>query len=163
VIERLLPERIDNTFRGHFLAPWLFGLVVVARTLQGLAVTFDTSAVAQRADGIPLDTFAPAAAQTVGALFALTGLYRLVIAVVCVLVLVRYRGALAFLCALLALEGLAKLVLLESRPLATSGTPAGPHPNAALTVLSIVGVALSLWRPGRPPAPADPPRARPGW
>lgn len=145
MFNRLLPERIDNTYRGHVLGLWLFGLVVAARILQALVVTFNAYSVAQSADGIPLDTFAPDAAQTVAALFALSGLYRLVIAVLCVVVLVRYRGAIVLMYALLVLESLAKLVLLRFMPLATTGAPPGPVVNLTLAALLIAGLVLAIW------------------
>ena len=146
MLNRLFPERIDNTYSGHALALWLFGLVVAARILQGLVVTFDTYSVAMSADGIPLDTFTPAAAQTVVALFALSGLSRLVVALLCLLVLVRYRRALAFMFALLLLESLAKEVLLRFVPLPRIGAPPGPAVNLSLAALMTAGLALSLWR-----------------
>lgn len=162
MFNRLLPERIDNTYRGHVLGLWLFGLVVAARILQGLVVTFNAYSVAKNADGIPLDTFAPAAAQTVAALFALTGLYRLVVAVLCVVVLVRYRGALVLVYALLVLESLAKMVLLRLMPLATTGTPPGPFVNLTLATLLIAGLVLAAWPRRGARAEGDPPAAAPG-
>jgi hypothetical protein len=155
----LLPERIDNTYRGHVLGLWLFGLVVAARILQGLVVTFNAYSVAKSADGIPLDTFSPGAAQTVAALFALSGLYRLVLAVLCVVVLVRYRGALVLVYALLVLESLAKLVLLRFMPFATVGAPPGPVVNLTLTALLIAGLVLAMWPQRGARAQGDPPAA----
>jgi hypothetical protein len=145
MFNRLLPERIDNTYRGHVLGLWLFGLVVAARILQGLVVTFDAHSVAKSADGIPLDTFAPGAAQTVAALFALSGLSRLVLAVLCAVVLARYRGAVGLMYALLVLESLSKLTLLRFMPFATTGAPPGPVVNLTLTALLIAGLVLAMW------------------
>ncbi|MFL6195956.1 MAG: hypothetical protein ACJ75H_17380 [Thermoanaerobaculia bacterium] len=157
MFNRLLPERIDNTYRGHVLGLWLFGLVVTARILQGLVVTFNAYSVAKSADGIPLDTFAPDAAQTVAALFALSGLYRLVIAVLCVVVLVRYRGALVLMYALLVLESLAKLLLLRVMPFATTGAPPGPMVNLTLATLLVAGLVLALWPERAARAEGNPP------
>ena len=42
MLRRLLPERIDNAYTGQPLAVWLFALVVAARILQALVVTFNT-------------------------------------------------------------------------------------------------------------------------
>ncbi|KAB2963839.1 MAG: hypothetical protein F9K18_08140 [Thermoanaerobaculia bacterium] len=144
MLRRLFPERLDNAYTGHPLGLWLFGLVVAARILQAAVVTFDTASVAKSADGIPLDTFGPAAAQAVVSLFALTGIYRLVIGVLCVLVLVRYRNAVALMCALLVLESIAKVVHQRLAPLAT-GTPPGPYVNLTLSGLLLVSLVLALW------------------
>ena len=160
MLNRLLPERIDNTYSGHALALWLFGLVVAARILQGLVVTFNSHSVAMSADGIPLDTFTPAAAQTIVALFALSGLSRLVVALLCVVVLVRYRSALTFMFAVLLLESLAKEVLLRYVPLPRTGAPPGPVVNLTLAGLMTAGLALSFWRRRGARAQGDPPVAR---
>lgn len=89
----LLPPHIDNTYRGHRAALWLFGLVVGLRTIQSLVVIFNSYSTAINADGIPLDTYPPAAAQTAVALFAQASLWRLTFCSVCALVLARYRSA----------------------------------------------------------------------
>jgi hypothetical protein len=36
MINQLLPQCIDNTYRGHKLALWLFALVVFVKALQSL-------------------------------------------------------------------------------------------------------------------------------
>jgi hypothetical protein len=76
MLEQILPPRIDNTYSGRKLALWLFALVVAVRAFQSLFIIFNGYSVAQRADGIPLDTFSPAAAQTVVSLFALYSFRR---------------------------------------------------------------------------------------
>jgi hypothetical protein len=35
MFDRLLPQRIDNSYRGHKLALWLFALVVFMKTSIG--------------------------------------------------------------------------------------------------------------------------------
>ncbi|HYY97586.1 MAG TPA: hypothetical protein VE642_03295, partial [Pyrinomonadaceae bacterium] len=92
MLDILLPRPIDNTFRGYKTALWLFGLVVGVRILQSLAVIFNGYSTAINADGLPLDSYPPAAAQTVVALFALSSLWRLTFCLVCALVLARYRS-----------------------------------------------------------------------
>ena len=93
MFENLLPRAIDNTYRGYTAALWLFSLVVAVMVTQGLFIIFNGHSVVMSADGIPLETYPPAAAQTVVALWAQRGLSRLIISSLCVLVLVRYRSA----------------------------------------------------------------------
>ena len=150
MINQLLPLRIDNAYRGYKLALWLFALVVSVKTFQGLMVIFDGYSIAVFADGIPLDTYTPAAAQTVVALFALLGLSRLIMSLLCVLALVRYRSAIPFMFALLVVEHLTKQLILHFVPIVRTGTEPGPVINLILLALMIVGLALSLWRRGKP-------------
>jgi hypothetical protein len=148
MFNQLLPQRIDNTYRGHKLALWLFALVVAMKMLQSLLVIFYGDFVVRSADGVPLETFTPAAAQAVVALFALSGLSRLIVSVLCVLTFVRYRSLITFMFALLALDYLARQLILHFVPLVSTGTPPGPVVNLILFSLTIVGLALSLWSRG---------------
>src|SRR4051812_19248839 len=88
----LLPQRVDNTYRGYKLGLWLFGVLMLMKVVISLRSIFSGYSVASSADGIPLDTFTSAGAQTVVSLFALLGLARLVICLMGILVLVRYRA-----------------------------------------------------------------------
>ena len=74
MFNRLLPQRIDNTYRGHKVALWLFALVVFLKTSIGLGTIFNGRNAAISADGIPLDTFTPAGADAFVSLFAAWGL-----------------------------------------------------------------------------------------
>ena len=152
MIERLFPQPIDNAYRGYKAALWLFALVVFMQTFQGVMVIFNGYSIAVSADGIPLDTYAPAAAQTVVALFALLGLSRLILSFLSVLVLVRYRSAIPFMFAVLVVELLAKQLILRFIPIIRTGTTTGITVNLILLALLILGLALSLWRRGKPEA-----------
>jgi hypothetical protein len=152
MFDRLLPRPIDNTFRGYRAALWLFGLVVGVKIAQSLSVIFNGYAIARDADGIPVDTYTPAAAQQIVALFAQGSLWRLTFGVLGVLVLVRYRSAVPLMFALLLLNYLGSQVILQFVPLVRTGTPPGPYMNFGLFVLTIVGLVLSLRsRQGRLP------------
>jgi len=148
MFNQLLPPRIDNAYRGHKLALWLFALVVFVRIVQSIAVIFGGYSVVRSADGIPLETFTPAGAQTVVTLFALSALSRLFIFLLCVLTLLRYRSAISFMFALLLLNYLAAQLILQFVPLVRTGTPPGPVVNLILLALMIVGLALSLRKQG---------------
>jgi hypothetical protein len=152
MINELLPQRIDNTYHGHKLALWIFALVVSVKTLQGLMVIFNTSDIARSADGFPLDTFAPAAAQAVVGLFALLGLSLLILSLLCILVLVRYRSAISFMFTLLVLDYLARQLILHFIPVVRIGKPPGLLLNFVLFSLMIVGTGLSLWNQHKPEA-----------
>ena len=146
----LLSRQFDNTYRGHKLALWLFALIVSVRIAQGLFVIFGGYSVVSSADGIPLDTYTPAAAQTVVSLSALLGLYLFLIGLLCILVLVRYRSMISFMFALLLLQHLGKSLIFHFLPIARIGAPPGPAVNLVLLALMIVGLVLSLWNQDSP-------------
>jgi hypothetical protein len=143
---QLLPQLIDNTYRGHKLALWLFALLVLVKVAMSLNSIFNGYSVASSADGIPLDTFPAAAARTVVSLFALWGLAHLVLSLLSMLVLVRYRSMIPFMFALLLLEHLSRRLILYLMPMVRTGTSPGFYVNLVLLALMIVGLGLSLWR-----------------
>jgi len=157
VIGRLLPRRVDNTYRGHKIALWLFALLLFMKVTMSLNSIFNASTVASSADGIPLDTYPPAAAQTIVSLFELLGLSHLVICLLCLLVLVRYRSLIPFMFALLLLEYLSRRLILHFTPIIRTGTPPGFYVNLLLLALMLVGLLLSLQRRGDSHAPVGEP------
>jgi hypothetical protein len=53
VLHQLLPSRLDNNYRGRKLALWLFGLVVLIRSIQSTMIIVNGYSIATSADGIP--------------------------------------------------------------------------------------------------------------
>jgi hypothetical protein len=144
MFKRLLPRHIDNTYHGHKLALWLFALIVLMKSAVSINSIFNGYSVAVSADGIPLDTFTPAGAQAVVSAFAAWGLAQLIICLLCLLVLARYRAMIPFMFALLLLEHLGRRLIFWVMPIVRTGTPPGFYVNLVLAVLMAVGLALSL-------------------
>lgn len=148
MLDRLLPPSVDNTFRGHWLATWLLGVLVFARTAMGLNTIFNGRSVAVSADGIPLDSYAPAAARTVLSLFAVWGQAQVAFGLLGLVVLLRYRGLIPFVFALLLFEHLGRRLILAMLPIERTGSPPGFAVNVVLVALTVAGLALSLWERG---------------
>ena len=134
MFDRLLPQRADNSYRGHKLALWLFALVVLVKTSIGLGTIFNGRNAAISADEIPLDTFTPAGAQAFVSLFAAWGLAQAIIGLLCVVVLYS----------LLLLEHLARKFMFIAMPVARTGEAPGFFINLALVALMVAGLLLSL-------------------
>jgi hypothetical protein len=145
-VNLILPQRFDNTHRGHPAALWILGLVLVAKTGIALGTIFNGHTAAQSADGIPLDTFGTAGAEAVLTLFAMWGLSQLVLSVLGVLTLVRYRAMTPLMFLLILVEHVARRWILFVKPIARIGAPPGLSINLVLLGLTVVGLALSLWR-----------------
>src|SRR5512132_680262 len=122
MLQRLLPQRIDNTFHGHRLALWLFGVVVLVKGAIGFGTIFNGGSAATSADGIALDTFSPAGAQAFVSLLAAWGLSQLMLNLIGLLVLVRYRALVPFMFAMLLLEHLCRRLIFWVLPIASTGT-----------------------------------------
>ena len=145
-MSRILPQHLDNGYRGHVLAIWFYVPVLVMKTGIALGTIFNSRNAVQEADGIPLDSFGAGGAETVVALFAIWGLAQFVISVFGILALIRYRAMIPLMFTLLLLEHLARKWILTAHPVVTTGTPPGLYINYALLALMIAGLGLSLWR-----------------
>jgi hypothetical protein len=144
MLDQLLPRRVDNTYRGHPLGLWLFVLIVLAKIANSFASIFYGYVAASAADGIPLDTFTPPAAQAVLSLLALWGLAHLTISLLCTVVLVRYRALIPLMLTLLLLEQVSRKLLVHVMPVIKTGTPPGSWVNLVLIALLVIGLVLSL-------------------
>jgi hypothetical protein len=145
MLESLLPQRIDNNYRGRKLALWIFALVVLMRALQSVMIIFNGYYTARNADGIPLELYPHDAAQTILAIFAVSSLWRLIICLICAVVLVRYRSAIPAMFIVLGLTYLGGQLLNQFIPLVRVGRPPGVIVNLILFGLIVIGFALSLW------------------
>lgn len=152
MLDLLLPQRVDNTFHGQRLALWLLAALVLMKGGIALGTIFNGHSAATSADGIPLNTFAPAGEQAFIAIFAAWGLSQLMLNLIAVLVLVRYRALVPFMFLVLLLEHLGRRLIFLVLPIARTGTPPGLFINLGLVAVMLVGLVVSLRRPDNPQA-----------
>ena len=114
------------------------------RITQSVLVIFNGYSTAVNADGIPLDTYTPAAAQTMVAISTQRALSRSIISLLCVLVLMRYRSAITFMFVLLLLNYPAGKLIFQFVPSVSTGTSPASTVNLIMFALMIIGLALSL-------------------
>jgi hypothetical protein len=145
MIERLFPPTVDNGYRGRKPALWIFALLVLMKLVIGINSIVNGWAVLTTADGIPLGSYPAPAAQTIVSLWALLGLARVVLCVVCLLALVRYRSLVPFLFVLFLLQQLAGDLILRFLPLPRTGAPPASLINNVFLALTLLGLVLSLW------------------
>ena len=145
MLHALLPAQADNSYAGRRGALWLLGLYVALKLVMGVNSIVNTATVAAGADGIPLDSFGPAAARTVLTLFALTALGQLSLALVGLAALLRYRALVPLVFLLLVADQLARRVIVQLRDVARhEGSVAAWYINMSLLALLLIGLALSL-------------------
>lgn len=145
MLGQLFPPQIDNSFAGRRTALWLLGLFVALKLVMSINSIINTASVASGGDGIPLDSFSPAAARAVLMLFTLMMLGQLMLALIALTALIRYRAMIPFLYLLLFVEQLARRFIVQSYAVPrTAATPAGMYVNYALLALLALGFVLSL-------------------
>jgi hypothetical protein len=147
MLNRILPRQFDNNYRGYKLALWLFAVLILMKLGISLSSIFDTYNVVQSADGIPIGTFTPGGAEAVVSVTMLLGLSQFLLALLGVLVLIRYRAMIPLMYILLLTEYLGKKWILLVKPIARTGPSPSTYVNVMLIALLISGLLLSLRRP----------------
>ena len=145
MLDRLFPKQIDNDYRGYWLALGLFVLLLLVRVMQGLESVFNTHDTMINADGIPLDNYDAAAALTMIRMFALLGLNLLVIPMLSLVALARYRAMIPLLFLMSLLVQISGRALVFLHPVVRSGgPPIGSIVNLVIIMATIIGFVLSL-------------------
>lgn len=151
MLARIFPKQFDNLYRGHWLGLALFVAVVALKAIQGFNSVVWTHNIMVSADGIPVDSFGPVAASEAVLMFALLGMYLLVLPLIGVVALIRYRAMIPFMLLMLLVVQLgARLVhWLHPTVLETSGSPApiGLYVNLGILAVTLIAFLLSLLRP----------------
>ncbi len=144
MIDRILPARIDNRYRGHPLALWLFVPITFLNVSRSLTHLLKADGGAQTISTIPLDTYSASAAQNIIGLFARVGLEQLVLASLFVLVLFRYRAMIPLMYVLIVAHYLGSRIVAQFKPLVLAGTSGVSTPFLVIAMLSAIGLVLSL-------------------
>ena len=145
MLGRIFPKAIDNRYRGHLAALWIFVPIVVMRLgiAVGSLVLADGSL--QSADGIPLDTYPPAAARAIIAVSAYGDVANLWLALVLVLALIRYRAMVPLMFLVVVLDWFAHKGVGMAKPMERmAGASPGSYLTLAIFGLSLVGLILSV-------------------
>lgn len=143
MLNRIFPERIDNQFRGWRLALWFFAVIAFMKVAISLVHIVSADGGASIST-IPIDTYTSGAAQNVIAILAQLGLEQLLLGLLLVVVLFRYRAMIPLMYVLIVLYNIALRGVVHMKPLALAGTSGANTPALVLAILSISGLVLSL-------------------
>lgn len=151
MLNKIFPKQYDNEYRGHKLALLLLAIITAFNLMMFYQTVFNTYYAATSADGIPLDSYSPEAAQRVMAIFALLGNVHFVFITLAVLALVRYRSMVSLVFLLQIWEYVTRTAINNH----FFGTPWLHLPAdlasgivQSLFYAMIIGLALSLWHRG---------------
>jgi hypothetical protein len=147
VINRILPASIDNRYRGHPLALWLFVVITLQKLGVSLTHLFKADGGAQSISTIPLDTYPSSAAQNIVGLFARVGLEQFVLVSLFVLALLRYRAMIPLMYVLIVAHYVVSRGVGQMKPLVVAGTSGAKTPMLVIAILSVVGLVLSVIGP----------------
>lgn len=145
MLSRLFPKTIDNQWRGPWAAVAILALVVLMKLSTCFGTIFATRRVALGPDGIPVDRVSPEIADVMLQLLALVGFDQLVLTLVGVIALVRYRAMIPLAFLLLLAEQAGRKILNYYHPtIHGEGATVGVYINFAILALMLLGFVLSL-------------------
>jgi hypothetical protein len=149
---RIFPPQFDNDFQGARLATWLLAPLLFVRGMMGFNSIFFTRFVATSADGLDFSSFGPRGTEAVISLYGLLGVAMVLLSLIGVVALVRYRSMIPLLYLVLLIQQVAGKALSLWRPSERSAQPGGHTASAivlAALIVTLVGFILSLWRSPR--------------
>ena len=140
----IFPPTVTNDYHGSPVAKLAFGATKLLTVGRSLVHILKADGGAQSIATVPLDAYPPDASDAVVAIFALWGLSQLLLGLVFLVVLWRYRSLIPLMWLLVLLEWGGRLVLGVCKPIETRETPPGAIGNVVFTVLALVMLPLSL-------------------
>lgn len=147
-LERFFPKRADNGYAGHRLAAWMLVLYAVKSLVSAAIHMFAADGGAQSIASVALDRFTAEGADSVITMFGLWGLEQLVVGLIAVAVLLRYRSLIPMMSLAYVIEYAGRMASpLYTPGLATVHAPPGATADKLLLPLALIMLALSLLRP----------------
>ena len=142
LLEILLPAEVDNNLRGSKLPLYIFTLYAVLSTVRSCIHLFAPDGGAGSIAGMDLSV---QGAEEIIFAFALWGSSQLLLALIQLLVVFRYRSLVPLMYLMLILEILLRELVGVMRPVTFAHTPPGAIGNQIILPLAVVMLALSLW------------------
>lgn len=142
ILETILPPVIDNKIRGLKLPFYVFVGYALLSTIRSGIHMFSADGGAGSIAGMDLSV---AGADGIVFAFALWGSSQLLLALVQLLVVIRYRSLVPLMYLLLILEILLRELVGLMKPVTFAHTPPGEVGNQIVLPLAALMLFLSLW------------------
>jgi len=145
MFNQLMPRQGDNDFRGRKLALWIFALLLLVLTAMSIGSIFNGYNAAKDVDGVPIDTYTHSGAQAVVSLLAIWGSTQLIIVLLGIITLLRYRALIPLMFLMLLIEQLFLRLVHYYLPIVKSEGVSISWFTVLLLFLMVLGFVLSLW------------------
>ena len=142
ILEILLPAKIDNTIRGSKIPFYVFALYAIVSLVRSCIHLLAPDGGAGSIAGMDLSV---AGADGIVFAFALWGSSQLILAIMQLLVVFRYRSFVPFMYLMLMLEVLLRELVGKMKPVTFADTPPGAIGNQLILPLAALMLGLSLW------------------
>lgn len=110
IYSKLLPTKITNQYSGNKIALYFFVAIVSITIVRSLIHIFSFDGGSQSIAGFPLDNFPQEAGSIIILMFCLWGISQLIIGIIYLIVLIRYKSLLPLMYVLLFIEYTSRLL-----------------------------------------------------
>jgi len=142
IFEILLPAKIDNTIHGSKIPCYVFALYTTVSLVRSFIHLLAPDSGAGSIAGMDLTV---AGADGIIFAFALWGSSQLILAVIQLLVVFRYRSLVPFMYLMLMLEVLLRELVGRTKLVSFAHTPPGAIGNQIFLPLAALMLGLALW------------------
>jgi hypothetical protein len=140
---RVFPKQLDNSFRGNRIAVIVFALITVFTLARSCIHIFAPDGGASSIAGINTSV---EGGSNVISMFAFWGLAQLLMGLVYLAVLLRYKSLIPFMYMLIIIEYSGRVLIGMVKPLIVSHTPPGAIGDYILIPLAIMMLMLCFKR-----------------
>jgi hypothetical protein len=144
MITKIFPKTIDDTYKGYKLALYFFCAITAVTLIRSLIHIFAFDGGAESIATIPLNQYPKDAVSTIIFLFSLWGSSQLIIGLIYLIVLLRYKSLIPLMYVLLFAEYTMRLVLGHVKPIVILGTAPATFANYIMIPLSVILFILSI-------------------
>eukprot|EP00928_Gymnodinium_smaydae_P034602 TRINITY_DN24487_c0_g1_i1.p1 TRINITY_DN24487_c0_g1~~TRINITY_DN24487_c0_g1_i1.p1 ORF type:complete len:171 (+),score=19.95 TRINITY_DN24487_c0_g1_i1:72-584(+) len=145
VMARLLPATVTNEFPGHMAALIFYGALTVVMTIRSCIHMLAPDGGAEIIATIPLSDMDDTAEMAVIGAFGQWGWSQLLMSVVYIIVLVRYRGLIPLCLLLSVVEWVGRIFVGILKPVPTRGVAPGKTSNYVIPPIAFIFLILSVW------------------
>ena len=149
IIKHIFPETADNNYQGSKVAFYVFVLIVFVTLVRSCIHIFAPDGGAQSIAGFPLDTYSMAASSMVILTFSLWGASQLLMGLIYLVVLLRYRSLIPLMYVLIFIEYLSRVLLGIFKPVVSTHVVPGAVGDYIMIPLALIMLFLSLANNGK--------------
>ena len=144
MINKILPNTVDNIYSGYKIALWFFYLITAMTVVRSCIHIFKHDGGAQSIATIPLDTYTNGGAEAVIFIFAYWGLSQLLFGILYVIVAMKYKSLISLMYLSLLVEYGGRFIISLFKSLETVGQAPGGVGNYVLPIVCLIMFFLSI-------------------
>ena len=141
MLEKILPEKVDNTFPGYKFAAYAFLGFIIFTVARSLAHMFLPDGGAESIATIDLSL---GGAEVIIGVFAKWGLSQLLMAGLYIIVYIRYKSLIPLMYIIIIAEYVGRICMGLLKPFETVGTPPGAIGNLIIIPLATILFIFSI-------------------